>query len=146
MSESTISDYPRRSSPHASLAVLGLKLQQLDLFAPIRQQVHIGQKTICYSPTDDKLYDGFVALLAGAAGLVEINSCLRSDPALQAAFGRCVCAEQSVVQDTLDACTEENVLQMQQALDCIYRLIYRLHSAAYRHDYARQLQIADHRH
>lgn len=138
MSESTISDCLRRSSPHASLAVLGLKLQQLDLFAPIRQHVHIGQKTICYSPTD-KLYDGFVALLAGAAGLVEINSCLRSDPALQAAFGRRACAEQSVVQDTLDACTEENVSQLQQALDCIYRR----HSAAYRHDYTRQLQVID---
>src|SRR5215203_4757223 len=98
MSESTISAGVRRSSPHAALAALGLKLQQLDLFAPIRQQVQIAQKTVQYSP-QDKLHDGFIALLAGAHGLSEINSLLRSDPALQAAFGRAGCAEQSVVQD-----------------------------------------------
>jgi hypothetical protein len=32
--------------------------------------------------------DGFITMLAGAHGLVEINTRLRSDPALQAAFGR----------------------------------------------------------
>src|SRR6266487_1766979 len=87
MSESTMSVSVRqgRNSPHASLAVLGCHLRQLDLFAPIRQLVHIPQKTVRYSPTD-KLFDGFVALLAVAHGLVEINSRLRADPALQAAF------------------------------------------------------------
>ena len=52
-------------------------------------------------------------MLAGAHGIVEINTRLRADPALQAAFGRTACAEQSVVQQTLDACTDENVTQMQ---------------------------------
>src|SRR6266436_6032219 len=46
---------------------------------------------------------------------------MRADPGLQAAFGRTGCAEQSVVQQTLDRWTTENVEQMQQALDCIYR-------------------------
>ena len=76
---------------------------------------------------------------AGAHGLVEINKRLRADPGLQAAFGRQACAEQSVVQDTLDACTEANVTQMQQATDAIYRR----HSWAYRHDYTRSLQVLD---
>jgi len=53
-------------------------------------------------------------MLAGAHGMVEINTRLRADPALQAAFGRTACAEQPVVQQTLDACTDENVTQMQQ--------------------------------
>lgn len=44
-------------------------------------------------------------MLIGAHGLVEINSHLRADGALQAAFGRSRYAEQSVVQCTLDACT-----------------------------------------
>src|SRR6266487_5328903 len=140
MSESTMSVSVRqgRNSPHASLAVLGCHLRQLDLFAPIRQLVHIPQKTVRYSPTD-KLFDGFVALLAGAHGLVEIDSRLRADPALQAAFGRTGCAEQSVVQDTLDAATVTNVTQMQQALDQIYRAYGR----GYVHDYARSLQVLD---
>jgi len=35
----------------------------------------------------DNVYDAFISLLAGAHGLIEINTCLRSDPALQQAFG-----------------------------------------------------------
>src|SRR5437660_10915310 len=122
----------------ASLAAMGVKLRQLDVFGPIRQTVRIGQKTVKHTPID-KLYDGFIAMLAGAHGMVEINTRLRSDPALQAAFGRTACAEQSVVQQTLDACTDENVTQMQQALDEIYRE----HSATYRHDYGSRYQILD---
>ncbi len=122
----------------ASLAAIGLKVKQLDLFGPIRQKVHIGQKTVKYSP-HDKLYDSFITMLAGAHGQVEINTRLRSDPALQAAFGRSGCADQSVVQHTLDSCTSENVTQMQQALDEISRQ----QSAGYQHDYEHDWQILD---
>ena len=71
--------------------------------------------------------------------MVEVDTRLRADPALQAAFGRSACAEQSVVQQTLDACTDENVTQMQEALDQIFRQ----HSRAYGHDYGRTYQILD---
>jgi hypothetical protein len=70
---------------------------------------------------------------------VEINARLRADPALQAALGRTGCAEQSVVQDTLDACTEETVTQLEAACETIYRQ----HSQGYRHDYAHDWQILD---
>jgi hypothetical protein len=83
----------------ASLAAIGVKLSQLNLFGPIRTHVQIRQKTIKHTPVD-KLYDAFISLLAGAHGLVEINTRLRTDPALQHAFGRSACAEQSVVQET----------------------------------------------
>jgi len=83
-------------SARASLAAIGIKLKQVDLFGPVRQMVHIAQKTVKHTPID-KVYDGFIAILAGAHGLVEINTRLRSDAALQAAFGRTSCAEQSVV-------------------------------------------------
>jgi hypothetical protein len=128
----------QHSSAHASLAALGVQLQRLDLFGPIRQQVLIAQKTVRYTPTD-KLYDAFIALLAGAQGLVEINGRLRPDPALQAAFGRGGCAEQSVVQETLDACTAETVEQMEAA----WALIYRQHSQGYRHPYQTDWQVLD---
>jgi len=126
MTQGTTTDCPtivQHSTAHASLAALGVQLRHLDLFGPIRQQVHIAQKTVRYTPTD-KLYDAFIALLTGAHGLVEINGRLRPDPALQAAFGRGSCAEQSVVQETLDACTAETVEQMEAA----WALIYRHHS------------------
>ena len=122
----------------ASLAAIGVKLSQLKLFEPIRTHVQIRQKTIKHTPAD-KLYDAFISLLAGAHGLVEINTRLRSDPALQKAFGRSACAEQSVVQQTLDACTGENVSEMQRSLDEIYRS----HSQGFRHDYQASLQLLD---
>jgi hypothetical protein len=120
------------------LAALGTRLGSLDLFGPVRQRVRIAQKTVKHTPTD-KLYDAFIAMLAGAHGVVEINTRVRSDPALQAAFGRRGCAEQSVVQETLDACTAENVAEMEQAVAAIYRQ----HSRGYRHDYAADWQILD---
>ena len=122
----------------ATLAAIGIKLRELKVFQPIKQSVQIAQKTIKDSPTD-KLYDAFISLLAGAHGLVEINTRLRADVGLQRAFGRSRCAEQSVVQDTLNACTAENVKQMEQAIDSIYRQ----HSQGYQHDYQASFQILD---
>jgi hypothetical protein len=61
--------YESRYSPRAALVAIGVKLQQLDLFGPIRNLVKIPQKTIKYSPTD-KLLDTFITILAGAKGLL----------------------------------------------------------------------------
>ncbi len=138
MHQSSTTDLVRQSTPHATLVALGLKVQHLDLFHPIRELVHIKQKTVRYTPTD-KLYDAWIAILAGAHGLVEVNTRLRSDPALQAAFGRSACAEQSVIQATLDACDPTTVAQMEQALTTIFRR----HSQAYSHDYTQHLQVLD---
>ena len=125
-------------SAHATLAALGVKVSELKLFEPIAQKVKIAQKTIKYTPIE-KLLDAEIAILAGAHGMVEINKRVRPERGLQAAFGRTGCAEQSVVQDTLDACSEENVVQMQAALD----LIYRRHSQGYRHNYQKGWQLLD---
>jgi hypothetical protein len=103
-----ITEITSHFTPAAGLAAIGVKLQQLNLFEPIDRLVKIDQKTVKYSPTQ-KLYDSLITLLAGAHGMVEVNTLLRTDPTLQAAFGRLACAEQSVVQQTLDACTAENV-------------------------------------
>src|SRR2546421_10944507 len=85
MNEST-TKVTKHFTPRASLAAIGVKLRERDVFGPIRRMVHIDQKTVKYAPTD-KLYDGFISLLAGAQGLVEINSRLRSDRARPPAFG-----------------------------------------------------------
>jgi hypothetical protein len=128
----------QHSSPCASLAAIGVQIQHLDLFAPIRQTVRIAQKTVKYTP-QDKLYDALITILAGAHGIVEVNTRLRADLPLQRAFGRSGCAEQSVVQQTLDRATSQNVREMQQALTTIYRQ----HSQGYRHDYAHHWQVLD---
>ncbi len=137
MNESTTSAESHFSAC-ASLGASGVKVRQLDLFGPIQRGVSMAQKTVKHAPTD-KLYDAFISMLAGAHGLVEINTRLRADAALQVAFGRSRCAEQSVVQETLDRCTAENVSQMEQALESIYRQ----HSQGHQHDYTADWQLLD---
>src|SRR5712692_342247 len=119
MNESTTST-TKAFTGSASLAAIGLKLKELKVFEPIEQQVQIAQKTVKDRPTD-KLYDAWISMLAGAHSLVEINTRLRADEALQRAFGRSRCAEQSVARDILNTCTAEHVQQMEHALDTIYR-------------------------
>jgi hypothetical protein len=126
------------ATAHASLAVLGVKLQEIDLLAPIRTLVHIPQKVIDYTPFE-KLSDCFIGFLAGAKGISDIERVLRECPALQAAFGRTACAEQSTIQDTLDACTSLTTLQMAGAM----KQIFRQHSQAYRHPFAQELLLLD---
>ena len=122
----------------ATLAAIGMKLRERKVFEPIEQMVHIAHKTVKDTPTQ-KLYDALISILAGAHGLIEINTRLRADSGLQRAFGRKRCAEQSVVQDPLNACTPENVEQMEQALQTIYRH----QSQGYQHNYQASLQILD---
>lgn len=134
MSESTLTTHV---SAHTSLAALGCLLCHKHLLAPL-QQVQIAQKTVKYTPIQ-KVQMALVLLLSGAHRLVEVNTRLRPDTGLLAAFGLEACAEQSVIQETLSACTEENVAQMQQALDSIYRK----HSRGFAHDYQSDWQLLD---
>jgi hypothetical protein len=120
------------------LCAIGIKLRALKFFDTIAEHVHITQKTIKHTPVE-KLTDAFIAILAGAHGLCEVNTRVRSDAALQRAFGRSSCAEQSVVQETLDACTVENVRQMKHAC----KALMKSHGRAYRHSYKAGLQLLD---
>jgi hypothetical protein len=138
MKSSRSNQASRVFSPRTSLAALGIKLRSLHLFETISQHVQIQQKTIKHKPIE-KLFDAFIAILAGAHGLCEINTRLRSDRALQRAFGRKDCAEQSVVQETLDRSTAENVRQMQQA----FNEIFRRHSRCFSHHYKERMQLLD---
>jgi len=126
------------STPCAPLVALGLYLRQIEFLKPIRDQVHIAQKTVRHAPID-KLLDAFMTILAGAHGLGEANTRLRSDRALQEAFGRNACADQSTIQATLNAATDTNVVQLTAALTTIYRQ----HSQGFRHPYQRRLQLRD---
>jgi len=120
------------------LTAIGAKIRQMKLFKPIEDVVKIQQKIIKYRPVD-KLMDGYIALLSGAQGMKDINKQVRGEPAVQKAFGRTGCAEQSVVQDTLDAGTEQNVVEMKGAMRCIFQA----HSQAIRHDYTHTWQLLD---
>lgn len=134
MNESTQIEY----SAYASLAALGVQFQRLNIWAIVKEHVLVKQKVRQHQPLD-KLLDSFINILAGGNGLVEINTRVRPDHALQLAFGRRDCAEQSTVSRTLNACTPDNVAQMRAAL----KVIVRLHGQSYCHDYQQQWQVWD---
>jgi hypothetical protein len=134
MTQSTTTQF----TPRATLAALGCHLQELKLFDVVREHVKIAQKMVIHAPAD-KLYDAFITIRAGAHGLVEANTHLRSDAALQAAFGRSSCADQSTIQATLNAASEDNVAHMRSAL----QEIYRTHSQGYRHKYRLRPHVLD---
>lgn len=130
MSQSNTS-YEPLFSPHASLAALAAQMKARGIFDLVREGIHIGQKTVKDSP-QDKLIDILMTLLCGAQSLVQINTLLRADPALQRSIGRQRCCEQSVAQQTLDAATAENVEQMRAVLTTLFRQ----HSQAASHSFS----------
>src|ERR671927_1841212 len=95
----------------ASLCALGEYLRRHCFFAPLREQVQIAQKTVRYRPTE-KVLDGLLGILCGAKTLSQSNGTIRLDPAVQRAFGRTGCAEQSTIARTLQASTAETVDQL----------------------------------
>ena len=125
-------------SPRASLAIVGMNIQQMGIWDMIGQQVKIQQKTVTHTPLQ-KLQDAFINIMAGGQGIVEVNQRVKPDASLSAAFGRQGCADQSVISTTLNACRAENVVQMRQAMTTIYRR----YGAGYRHDYGRSWQLLD---
>ena len=137
MSQSTTS-LQIQFSPHASLAGLVAHMQRRGIFDLLRVGVQIDQKTVKDSP-QDKLLDILLALLCGAHSLVQLNTLLRSDPALQRAAGRQRSAEQSVAQQTLDAATAENVAELQQ----VHTTLVRRHSQVAHHSSRSQWLILD---
>ena len=86
-------------SPTASLAATGVKLRQRGPLWPDPHHCADSAETVKHTSAD-KLYDTWISLLAGAHGLVEINTRLRTDPGRPRASARSACAEQSVVQET----------------------------------------------
>jgi hypothetical protein len=101
------------TTSRASLCALGEYLKRRCFFAPLREQVQIPQKTVRYRPID-KLLDGLLGLLCGAKTISQSNVTIRVDPAVQQAFGRTGCAEQSTIARTLHACTAETVNQLER--------------------------------
>jgi Transposase DDE domain group 1 len=97
----------------ASLCALGEYLRRHCFFAPLREQVQVPQKTVRHRPID-KVFDGLLGILCGAKTISQSNGTIRLDPAVQRAFGRTGCAEQSTIARTLQACTAETVAHLER--------------------------------
>jgi hypothetical protein len=125
-------------SAHASLCLLGAHLRAIGFFRDLEAGITIRQKSLRYTPAQ-KLEMFMVSLLAGASAVSHSNRGLRVDQALQAAFGLPGCADQSVIADTLDAATPEDVAALRTAIDSIFGRF----SRARRHDHASCLLTLD---
>lgn len=127
-----------RVSAQASLVVIGLWFRQQGIWLSIERQVRIKQKVRKYS-ANEKLLDCFITILAGGRGLYESNLRVRPDQAVQQAFGRSGCAEQSTISDTLNACQASDIQAMRQAVTEILRH----HGKSYQHRYQEKWQLLD---
>lgn len=125
-------------SAHASLCLLGAHLRRIGFFRPLEAGVRIKQKVRKYTPVQ-KLEMLFVALLAGAKAVYQTGTLLRVDRALQVAFGLPGCADQSVIADTLDAATEQDVADLRAAVETLYRE----YGQAHRHDFTEAVLVLD---
>ena len=121
-------------SSQITLVAIGIMIEPLNLLNPIKEGVKIKQKTAKNSPYE-KLVDALIAILSGARGLVEVNTRVRPEQAVPQAFGRSGCAEQSVIQETLNAVSAENIVEMEKAL----KEIYQKQSVGIKHNYQEQL-------
>ncbi len=54
-------------SPRASLAIVGMNIQQMGIWDMIDQKVKIQQKTVVHTPLQ-KLQDAFINIMAGGHG------------------------------------------------------------------------------
>lgn len=125
-------------SARASLVTVGVQFCRWNIWGIVGEHVKIKQKVLVHTPLD-KLLDCFINILAGGTGLAEINTRVRPDQAVQRAFGRKTCAEQSTISDTLNVCTPVNITEMRTAVT----IILRLHGRSYGHDYEAEWQLLD---
>jgi len=114
-----VNDKVKITSNHSSLCALAPVIIDKKVFESIHNNVNIPQKKLLYSPTD-KLVFLTLGIMSGIQSVYDINYKLRIDKALLKAFGYEKCADQSVIQETLNAVTEDNISQMENALKTIW--------------------------
>ena len=107
------------STFQAPLCALGEVIQAKDVFATLHEDVSIPQKTVASRPTD-KLVFAVLGMLVGAETVSALNTAVRPDVALLRAFGYTRCADQSVIQQTLDAATVATVSELEQVLERLW--------------------------
>jgi hypothetical protein len=109
-----------RHTPYAPLAALGSRLQQQDFFAPLREPVQFDGKTVFHAP-HAKWLDVVVSMLADCGSVKQMNTRLRPETALAAAWGRRRFADQSTLTRVLDPLTPRAGAQLRPAVEQIDR-------------------------
>jgi hypothetical protein len=127
----------KRQTAFGGLCLLGRYLIEEGALKPL-SGVKIDQKTVVHSPAN-KLTDALMSMLCGCKAIYETNVRVRPDVPLGRAFGRQRVADQSTIQRTLDAFSEENVRELREAVE---RISSRYSRLPY-HPYGREMLILE---
>jgi hypothetical protein len=123
----------RNETNFAPLGVLGYCLMQTNFLAPVFHELKLDLKTVDYAP-EAKLLDLLVSILVGCRAIAQVNTQLRPDVALAAAWGRVRFAEQSTLTRTLDSFAEANVNQLRRGSEALLHTVGRV----FRHNFAQE--------
>jgi hypothetical protein len=115
----------------APLGILGYCLMRTAFLAPVFADLALPIKEVDHAP-EAKLVDVLASVLAGCRAIYQVNTRIRPDLALARAWGRERFAEQSNLTRTLDAFSEENVTQLRQGSEALFRR----ESRVLRHNFA----------
>ena len=128
-----------RQTAFGPLCLLGHFLTQERVLEPL-SGVKIAQKTVKHTP-QQKLTDALMGILCGCKAIYQTNARVRPDAPLTRAFGRRRgrVADQSTIQRTLDAFSEENVEQLRGAVEAIGDR----HSRLLSHPYEREMLLLE---
>lgn len=115
----------------APLGVLGYCLTRSGFLAPVLSDLVLPIKGVDHAP-NAKVLDVLVSILTGCRAISQVNTRIRPDIALARAWGRESFAEQSTLSRTLDAFGEEQIAQLRQGSEALFRR----ESRTLRHDFA----------
>ena len=117
MTNST-SDWPSTNTQHGMLVALGEFLDQHGMIGRL-MNVPLPQRTRTFAP-QTKLVEFLAGIMSGGEHLEDLNDGprpLAKDPIVAQAWGQTGFAHYSSVSRTLDACTEETVTAVEQAIN-----------------------------
>jgi hypothetical protein len=109
-----------RDTSFVPLGVLGYCLTRTDFLTPVFADLALPVKEVKHAPKA-KLLDVLVSILAGCRAISQVNTRIRPDLALACAWGRERFAEQSTLARTLDAFSKEDIAQLRQGSEVLFR-------------------------
>lgn len=122
----------------APLCVLGYCLTRTEFLKPVWERMDCSMKKRDHEPVE-KLQDMLVSILAGNESVCGINTRIRPDLPLAVAWDRECFAEQSSVARTLDALGEEQIDQLRQGS----QVLFRRYSRTVKHDFEKEWLLLD---
>lgn len=104
----------------APLVAIGFYVRSTDLLSPITSRLAF-PKRMHTQEAEAAIIDLWISMLAGCRSVSQINTKIRPDLALAAAWGRAQFKEQSTIARVLDGCKQDQVEQLRAGVDALYQ-------------------------